>query len=128
MHATLDDRGLLDVSQGPGTYGLQVRTPPTVHAVTEAFREHVDVSPPDEVLARLAESERVAYVGASGNVYDRLQDHCEGEVRKALFLRCFPPVDLVGVWPSDAPFESEFNRARALSEDYDAVWCNGELL
>jgi hypothetical protein len=128
VHETLDERGLLDDAHRPGCYGLRVRTPSLTDEVAQSFREHSDVTPPEKIMDRLASAGRVAYVGASGNVYDRLQDHARGDVRKALFLRCFPPVDVVGVWPSEAPFESEFNRARALSEENWTVWTDGELL
>lgn len=128
VHETLDERGLLEQSTGSGTYALQVHTPATPDNVARAFLEHVEGTPPSSQLERLAFAERVCYVGASGNVYDRLQDHADGEVRKALFLECFPPVDVVGVWPSDAPFESEFNRARMLSDQGYCVWSDGEVI
>ena len=127
VHETLDERGLLNQSQGPGTYALRVETPATAPGVANAFRLVVDVTPPDHVLDRLT-ADRVAYVGASGNVYDRLQDHADGDVRKALFLEAFDVIDVVGVWPSANPFESEFNRARLLSDQNWVVWSDGEVV
>jgi len=128
VHQALDEQGLLEQSRGPGTYALEVQTPARVHAVAQAFHAVVDVSPPDAMLDRIASADRVCYVGASGNVYDRLQDHADGEVRKALFLEAFAPVDVVGVWPSAAPFESEFNRARMLSDQGWTCWQDGEVV
>lgn len=128
MHETLDERGLLDDAHGPGCYGLRVRTPNTKERVVTAFTEHVDVAPGREVCGKLAAADRVAYVGASGDVYDRLQDHADGDVRQALFLRCFDVVDIVDVWPSATPFESEYNRAAALSREGWTVWSDGEVL
>jgi len=128
LHESLDQRGLLDNSQGPGTYALQVETPDTSGSVAQAFRAHVDELPPSEYMARLADASSVCYVGASGQVYDRLQDHAEGVVRQSLFLRAFKPVSLVGVWPSEHPFQDEFNRATALSRDGWVCWSDGTVI
>jgi len=127
VHETLDQRGLLADAHGPGCYALRVRTPHAADAVAHAFREHSKVVPEGKVLDRLT-ADDVAYVGASGNVYDRLQDHAEGDVRQTLFLRCFELVDVIDVWPSETPFESEYNRAAALSRDGFTVWSDGEVL
>ena len=127
VHETLDQRGLLEDSRKPGVYALRVRTPHAADAMAHAFREESEVVPADKTLSRLT-AEDVAYVGASGNVYDRLQDHAEGDVRQTLFLRCFELVDVIDVWPSETPFESEYNRAAALSRDGFTVWSDGEVL
>ena len=128
LHESLDRRGLLEDSHGPGTYALQVETPDTSGSVAQAFREHVDELPPSEHMAQLADASSVCYVGASGQVYDRLQDHTEGVVRQSLFLRAFEPVSLVGVWPSENAFQDEYNRAVALSRDGWTAWTDGQVI
>jgi hypothetical protein len=129
VHETLDRRGLLEQSHGPGTYGLRVHVPGGKAHVAEAFREVVDVPPPDKYLDKLAAADDVAYVGASGDVYARLMDHAESDVRQSLFLQAFEVAKLIDVWPSPAPFENEFNRARTLSDNgWGAVWTDGEVV
>lgn len=127
VHETLDERGLLDDAHGPGTYALRVTTPATADAVADAFREVSEVVPNDATLDRLT-ADRVAYVGASANVYSRLTEHASGDVRRATFLEAFEAVDVVDVWANPSPFESEFNRARTLSEKGWTVWTDGEVL
>lgn len=129
VHETLDERGLLEMAHGSGTYALKCYVPATADAVEAAFADVVDATPPAHVVERLADAERVAYVGASGDVYDRLQDHADGDVRQATFLQAFEPVDIVGVWPTPTPFEAEFNRARLLSDAKDwTCWTDGEVV
>jgi len=125
VHGRLDAAGLLDDAQRPGTYALQVKTPDDVETLARQWRTHVDAALADESTEQLT-ADCVCYVGASQHVYDRLQDHAAGDVRQATFLSVFPPVDVVGVWPSDTPFRDEVNRAVALSDDW-TVWCDGEV-
>jgi len=127
LHERLDTRGLLDTSKGPGTYALQVNTPDDLEAVAQAFANVSDVVPEEKTLARLT-SDHVAYVGASNNVYDRLMDHADGEVRQTLFLRAFKPVDLVGVWALPEPFTAEYNRSVWLSQRGWTVWQDGRIV
>ena len=124
---TLDTRGLLDDARGPGTYALRVETPDTVKSVARAFLEVGDACPPDGALERLT-NDRVAYVGASTDVYTRLMDHAEGKVRQATFLEAFNPVGVVGVWPESDPFDAEYNRAVELSRQGWTVWCDGRTM
>jgi hypothetical protein len=127
VHETLDERGVLDATQGPGTYALKVRTPNDVESVMRAFREHVDTLPERETLERLTE-DRVLYVGASGNVYDRLQEHANANVRKALFLRVMTPVRVFDVWPTTNAFETEYRKALELSRQGWTCWSDGEVV
>jgi hypothetical protein len=127
MHETLDTQGLLDDAQNSGTYALEVETPTDTESVARAFREVSDAVPTDEVLDRLT-ADRVAYVGASGDVYGRLMDHAAGEVRKALFLRAFNVTGVVGVWPERDPFQHEYNRAVSLSNEGWTVWTDGNVI
>ena len=127
LQQTLDDRGLLDDAHNAGTYALRVETPNTVEGVARAFLSVADGTPPEHVIDRLT-SERVAYVGASSEVYGRLMDHAEGRVRQATFLEAFDAVDVVGVWPEADPFQAEYNRAVSLSNSGWCVWMDGEVL
>ena len=126
-HEALDRQSLLADSHNSGTYALRVTTPADAEGVARAFREVSDAVPPDEVLDRLTAA-RVAYVGASGDVYGRLMDHAAGEVRKALFLRAFDVTGVVGVWPERDPFQHEYNRAVSLSNSGWTVWTDGQVV
>lgn len=126
VHGRLDEMGLLDDSHQPGTYAIEVETPDDVESVARQWLGEVDAALSDKAFERLTNS-KVCYVGASKDVYSRLQDHAEASVRKALFLRVFPPVDVVGVWPSESPFRDEYSKAVALSGEW-TVWTDGEIL
>jgi len=124
----LDERGLLADAHEPGCYALRVETPDTEIEVAKQWRQHHVNKPPDGVIERLADAERVAYVGASGDIYQRLCDHVGGEVRRATFLSIFPPREVVEIGPCEDPFDAEFNRAMRLVSDGWTVWTDGELL
>jgi len=129
VHETLDRQGLLEQSHGPGCYALRVHVPDNAYDVKREFKHACDVTPSSKTIGRLVNADDVAYVGASGDVYARLMDHAEAEVRQSVFLRAFEIAGLVDVWPSPAPFENEFNRARTLSDNgWDAVWSDGEVV
>jgi len=127
LHERLDMRGLLDTANKPGTYAVQVNTPDDLESVAQAFANVSDVVPEEKTLARLT-SDHVAYVGASDNVYDRLMDHADGEVRQTLLLRAFDPVNLVGVWADPEPFTAEYNRAKWLSQWNWTCWVDGNIV
>ena len=130
VNQTLDERGLLDDAHGKGCYAIRVKTPNDVESVARAFLSVSDVTPPDAYLDRLT-ADRVAYVGASIDVYSRLMDHADGQVRKATFLQAFDPVDVIDVWPTERgkdPFEQEYKRASELSQRGFVCWTDGELL
>ena len=130
VNQTLDERGLLDAAHGKGCYGLRVETPNDVESVARAFLSVSDITPPDAYLDRLT-ADRVAYVGASIDVYSRVMDHADGHVRKATFLQAFDAVDVIDVWPTERgkdPFEQEYNRASELSRQGWVVWTDGMVL
>lgn len=113
----LDKRGLLTKAHNPGVYALRVEVPDSEQIVTDQWDAQYDVQPEDSALSRLADAHKVAYVGASGNVYERLTDHAAGDVRKTAFLSVFPPTEVIDVWPSKDPFEKEYRRALRLTND-----------
>lgn len=124
----LDERDLLGKTRGPGVYALEVRTPDDAETAYRRWFSHHDHTPPEDALARIADASKVAYVGASGDVYGRLCDHVAGDVRKAAFLAVFRPTRVIDVWQDADPFASEFNRAVRLTREGWAVWTDGELV
>lgn len=128
-HEQLDRKGLLEASRNPGCYALQVTTPPdTPRGVFDRWTAHHDHAP-QWLLDGLADSVRLAYVGAAGtSVYDRIQDHCEAEVRRAALLRVFPPTGILGVEASEDPFDAaEYNYCRRWVEEGWTVYSDGRL-
>jgi predicted GIY-YIG superfamily endonuclease len=84
----------------------------------------LDLTPPDDVAAvwdrrfeerpaywdRLVNAETWVYVGASGNVLHRLEDHREGKVRKSILPTLAEDMALRNVWfqrSSNKAFERE---------------------
>lgn len=128
-HGRLDQLGVLHDSHGEGTYALQVRVPNNVESVQRTWLDAIGAPLPDEYAEQLADAETCLYVGRSGNVYDRIMDHCEAKVRRASFVRAFGVTDIFGVYADDANTGvAERDRARALSDATTVVWCDGELL
>jgi len=130
MTEALDEAGVLDVARGPGCYALSVAVPDKADLVARHWHRVHDAGPPEGVYAQLAQAQDVYYVGASGDVYGRLCDHC-GDTRKAAFLDAFPPDAVAEVWPHDdatAAFEAEYNHAVALRDGRTRVWTDGELV
>jgi len=128
INERLDRRGLLADATGPGVYALRVRTPDTVEALARQWREHVAAALPEGYAERLT-ADDVAYVGASMHVRDRLAEHARGDVRRATFLRAFPPVDVVAVWADPEPFTTaERAHGRELRANGWVVWTDGGLL
>lgn len=128
VHETLDREGLLDDARGAGTYALRLDVPDAADEAARRWLAVHSVTPGEDALERLAAADRVAYVGAARCVYDRLEDHAAGDVRKAAFLQPFPPVDVVGVWPADDPFAAEHSRAYTLAGEGWTVVVNGEVI
>ena len=127
-HTKLEKLETLNASQGPGTYALRVSVPNNVESVQRTWLDAIDAPLPDEYAEQLAECESALYVGRSGNVYDRIMDHADGQVRRASFIRAFGMADIHGVYPEDENTGvAERNRARALSDADTVVWTDGEL-
>ena len=127
-HQRIDGLGVLDESHGPGVYALRVSVPNNVESVQRTWLDAIDAPLPDEYAEQLAAAETCLYVGRSGNVYDRIMDHADGQVRRASFIRAFGMADVHGVWPGDENNGvAERNRARSLSDANAVVWTDGEL-
>jgi predicted GIY-YIG superfamily endonuclease len=100
--------------QTPGVYALEVSVPADP---AQAWADEFDADP--DFLPDLDAAERVIYVGAASNIYDRLIDHVEGAVRQAALLRVCPPHSLFRVSlfdDADRAFERESGIALAMQQ------------
>ena len=71
-------------------------------------------------LEECAEANEIAYVGASGNIFDRLCDHTDARVRKSTFLQVFEPRELLAIHPDDEPFLHEPQYADNLAHAHES--------
>ena len=129
LNDELNRLGAWNDAHGPGVYALELAVPDIPAAVREAWLAVHDVLPGEDLDKRLASASQVVYVGAAGNVYDRLTDHVGGQVRQAALLEVFDPVGIVNVWPYDDPRAGpEYNTARRLADrDGTVAWMDGRL-
>jgi len=105
----------------PGVYALVVQLPDSREAVEAAWSESYDTLP--DYVDRLVEADRAIYVGATGGVRDRINDHREGKVRQATLPHIFGVVDIYGAWYHDsteAAFEAEYNRTGRIRRSFGA--------
>ena len=123
----LDEAGLLNDARGAGTYAIAVTVPDSETAIREAWHDHHDAMLTDDAVEQLADADRVAYVGASNNVYARLSDHVTGVRHSTAFLTVFPPERVVDVWPAEHPFPLEVSTAMQLANDGWVAYCDGEV-
>lgn len=128
VHEGLDRDGMLAAAHNPGCYALALDVPGSVETAERQWLDHFEAVPSDDAVGQLARADSVAYVGASGNVYDRLADHARADVRKASALEAFPPVEVVGLTVSKHPFEFERMYAHDIADRGFRVWCNGEVV
>ena len=111
-----------------GVYALRVDVPSGVDAVQRQWLNTIGVALPDEYAAQLASAETCLYVGATSRpIRERIAEHARSDVRRASFIRAYGVADVAGVWPGASTGVAERDRARALSGDETAVWCDGEL-
>ena len=98
----------------PGVYALRCSVPDDVPAAWDA---QFETRP--SYVADIVQAQRTVYVGAAQDVYDRLRDHVDGEVRQAALLQVCPPHSLVDVWLCDDPFTKESGIAIDLQNKHD---------
>lgn len=129
LNEKLESYGWVDKSRQPGVYSLKLVTPPDDWKSLEGtWHSYFGAPPPDGLLDRLAEADRLLYVGSHGkSMYERMAQHVRG-FKTSTITQIWKPVDVVGVWPEDDPDAEEWNRAVALSDERTACWCNGEWL
>lgn len=118
-----------DQAHDAGVYALAVDVPDSLPATRERWLSVHDLPPGDEILPRLSRAATVAYVGASGDMYERLCDHVAGDVRQSALLEAFDPQSIIGVWPTEDPVEAdEYNTARRLGNRMGTIaWRDGEV-
>ncbi len=100
--------------KNPGCYAIELTRPSDVAA---RWDQHFDNRPP--YWHEFVNAGRVLYVGASKDVLGRLEDHRDGEKRKAALLRVCSIKSLFGIeWFGSAAeaFEKESKRALTLDQ------------
>jgi len=100
---------------GPGVYALTLSKPDDLAAEWDAVYEERP-----EYWDQLEESETVVYVGAAKNVMARLEDHRDGDVRKAALLRVCEIDHLRNIWWFNTP------DAAFLKESQLAMWMQNQ--
>jgi len=101
----------------PAVYALILTLP---HDFRAAWDRRYDVVP--GFVERAAECDTVLYVGATGNLIGRLEDHKLGGVRNAALVSLAEDVALADVWPyddTDRAFERESGIAMEIANDTD---------
>ena len=76
----------------PGVYALKCVKPDDIAA---EWDKHFDNRP--DYWDELTSKDRVAYVGASADVLSRLEDHRDGNKRKAALLQVCEPVGVLNI-------------------------------
>ena len=127
MHERLDKLGYLEDSKSKGVYSISLLTPDNLEDLQRDWLRNNDRPMPDQMAVQIANSSNTAYVGESGDVYDRLMDHARGDVRRAALVSAYPIVDVVGVWPGERSATAERDRAREVASASTAAYANGEL-
>jgi len=110
----------VDEMHRPGVYALNLARPDNV---ADAWDQHFDVRP--EWFEQFRHATGVIYVGASGDVLSRLEDHVDGEVRKAALLRVCDIKSLHSVWwfdSADRAFERESGIAVEMQHQYPGYY------
>jgi len=105
--------------RSPGVYALVLSVPGNVNQEDHWLAEYESLP---SYWSELTSSERVVYVGAAKDVYGRLLDHVEGEVRQTALTRVYPPHTLLKVWlydGADEAFLRESNHAIELANEHE---------
>lgn len=129
LNETLERFGVMDRARTPGVYALELATPADdANTVLRSWVDHYDANPPDGFAARAASAERLCYVGSHAqSVYQRLCQHVAGH-KSSTIMEVWPPVDVVAIWPHDAPTAQEYNHAQELSDERTVCWLDGEYV
>lgn len=102
----------------PGVYALEIELPDAEAEVKAAWREGFDNDPP--YMHRLIDCGRAIYVGAAADVQSRIEDHLDGDVRKATLPSVFGVHWIREVrWydSKEAAFQAEYNVASDIDRD-----------
>jgi predicted GIY-YIG superfamily endonuclease len=109
-----------DQLHDPAVYCLTLLRPPDVGA---AWDRHFETRP--DWFEEFSDADRVLYVGAANDLLHRLEDHVDGEVRKAALLRVCDIGALRNVWwfeDADRAFERESGIALTLQQEYPSAY------
>lgn len=100
-----------------GCYAIKCNHPGhDLEALTRRWLDETGKEAP--YLTECAQARAIAYVGASGNIFERLVDHTDAKVRKSVFLQVFEPAELLAIYPDKHPMQNEQQYADALQADY----------
>lgn len=128
---SLEAHGLTPDTWGSaGVYALALETP-GLGTFRDRWYGVYKSEPPRGLIEAVDLKRALIYVGATGNLRDRLHDHVAGDVRRVKLLAVCPPVGVVDVWrydSFDAAETHERRHAYELRGDGVSVWVNGELL
>jgi len=119
LQACPDDHAVDDA----GCYALEIDLPDkSKEQLQRDWLLEYDTLPP--YFHRLLDCHTAIYVGASGDVQARLEDHLDKQVRKASIPTVFDVTGLRDVaWFADAEsaFEAEYNVARDIDRQTDPL-------
>lgn len=102
-----------DAITDSSVYALELSKPPDPAA---AWDRHYDTRPP--WFPEFLNNPRTIYVGATGNLIGRLEDHRDGDVRQASILQVCDIDALIDVRFHENPFDHEFNVGVDLSRKH----------
>lgn len=129
----LERHGLTPDTWGSaGCYALGLDTP-TLTTFRERWHRVYDISPPRSLIEAVDYDYPTFYVGATGNLRERLADHVNADVRKVKLLAVCPPTRVVAVWTHedfDTAEEKERSHAYTLKEKHPTAlcWVNGAVV
>lgn len=102
-----------DQCHSAGVYALDLKRPDDL---AEAWDREFETRP--DYWAPLTDSSEVIYVGATADVLSRLEEHRDGNVRRAALVSVCEITDIRGVWWFDAvdrAFEREHGIAMSIN-------------
>jgi len=115
LQACPDDREPSD----SGVYALEIDLPDKPkEQLQRDWLQYYETLPP--YFHRLLDCHTAIYVGAASDVQARLEDHLDGQVRKASLPTVFNVTGLRSVeWydTTDAAFQAEYNTARMIDKE-----------
>lgn len=112
----IPEGGDLSDLHGPGCYALRLDRPDDL---ASAWDREFDTRP--DYFAELRDADTCLYVGASGDVLRRLEEHRDGEVRVGVLQRVCEIDSLRNIWWADdkeEAFQEESRLAIMLSNQY----------
>jgi len=118
----LDDNQPFDDLRNAGVYVLVCHKPDDLEAAWDSRFENRP-----EYWADLKDCERVVYVGESGDVLSRLEDHHDGDKRKARLLEVCPPRGIIDIEFCESKHRAELRESQigiALQNENPSWYCH----